>query len=308
MAYLTAKYSIFKHETLYICRMKVSSNKIGDIRTYYTEQLGAKLPKQEARFMVDSVISHLTNIPRLELPLELYQRVGESLLLKIHFAVKDLLFEKPLQYIIGETEFHGLTFQLNEQVLIPRPETEDLVTKIIKEFSSVKKPLRILDVGTGSGCIAVSLAKNIDAEIFAIDVSPAAIEVAQNNAKLNSVEISFIQLDILDQSDYDKIPFNFDLIVSNPPYVRNNEKKLMKKNVLKYEPELALFVEDDNAFVFYKAISEMAALHLKEDGQLWFEINEYLADETKDIVQSYIDTVHVLSDYKDCQRFLKCIK
>jgi len=285
--------------------MKVPSNKIGDIRTYYIQQLSGMMTTQESRFHVDELISHFADIPRFQIPIKLNQRVGESLMLKIHFAVKDLLKQRPLQYILGETDFFDLKFKLNEHVLIPRPETEELVSKIINDNKMQESSLKILDVGTGSGCIAVSLAANLNAEVYAVDYSQKVLEIASLNAVQNGFDIHFMQLDILQKLTHDVIPMDLDLIVSNPPYVREQEKKKMQKNVLDYEPEQALFVDDNHALVFYEAISEMAATHLKQNGKLWFEINEYLAEETKLLVHKYFKNVQVQKDYKDCNRFIK---
>ena len=194
--------------------------------------------------------------------------------------------EVPIQYLLGKTNFYGLDFEVNENVLIPRPETEELVEWIINEnlkYIKVKK-LKILDIGTGSGSIAVSLAKNIpNARVFALDVSKKALETAKRNAKNNNVDVTFIHQNILEIED---LKNDFDVIVSNPPYVRNLEKQEIKKNVLDYEPHLALFVEDDDALIFYRKITEIAQRNLTERGQLFFEINQYLGNEMKDLLQN----------------------
>ena len=194
--------------------------------------------------------------------------------------------EVPIQYLLGKTNFYGLDFEVNENVLIPRPETEELVEWIINEnlkYIKVKK-LKILDIGTGSGSIAVSLAKNIpNARVFALDVSKKALETAKRNAKNNNVDVTFIHQNILEIED---LKNDFDVIVSNPPYVRNLEKQEIKKNVLDYEPHLALFVEDDDALIFYRKIAEIAQRNLIENGQLFFEINQYLGNEMKDLLQN----------------------
>ena len=194
--------------------------------------------------------------------------------------------EVPIQYLLGKTNFYGLDFEVNENVLIPRPETEELVEWIINEnlkYIKVKK-LKILDIGTGSGSIAVSLAKNIpNARVFALDVSKKALETAKRNAKNNNVDVTFIHQNILEIED---LKNDFDVIVSNPPYVRNLEKQEIKKNVLDYEPHLALFVEDDDALIFYRKIAEIAQRNLIENGQLFFEINQYLGSEMKDLLQN----------------------
>lgn len=295
-------------QTLYLCDMKVPSNKIRDIREYYTKQLNSLYEENEARFLVDSVIAHFIEIPRLELALEMDRRVSESLLLQIHFALKDVLNSCPLQYVLGEAEFCGLTFQVNEDVLIPRPETEELVEKIIEANSARKPNLKVLDVGSGSGCIAISLAKQLSAYIHGIDVSQQAIDIATKNALINDVSVEFNLGNILMPDMLNELPNDFDIIVSNPPYVRQQEKLHMKNNVLDFEPHLALFVEDDDALLFYKAISLYAKNHLKDGGQLWFEINEYLANETKELVNEFMTSVQIIEDYKGQPRFLACIK
>ncbi len=174
----------------------------------------------------------------------------------------------------------------DENVLIPRPETEELVDWIVKLNSKIskKKNLRILEIGTGSGCIAISLAKNIpNSEVFAIDVSVKALAVAEKNSKLNTVSVTFLHKNILETTSLDQ---KFDIIVSNPPYVRNLEKAEIKPNVLDNEPHLALFVADDDALIFYKKIAELAAANLNPNGQLFFEINQYLGKETLDLLES----------------------
>lgn len=193
--------------------------------------------------------------------------------------------EIPIQYLLGTTEFFGLPFTVNDNVLIPRPETEELVDWIIKEEKKIEreKAIKILDIGTGSGCIAISLAKNIpNSRVFAIDVSAKALEVARKNAEINSVSITFLEKNILETDD---LLEQFDIIVSNPPYVRNLEKQEIKKNVLDNEPHLALFVEDFDALVFYRKITSLAMKNLNQDGQLFFEINQYLGSEMIALLQ-----------------------
>ena len=199
----------------------------------------------------------------------------------------ELKKEIPIQYLLGNTDFFGLSFFVNENVLIPRPETEELVDWIIQEekkFERLKneeiegqKTIKILDIGTGSGCIAISLAKNIpNATVFAIDVSAKALEVAKKNAKINQVSVTFLEKNILETDD---LLEQFDIIVSNPPYVRNLEKQEIKKNVLEHEPHLALFVDDFDALIFYRKITALATKNLNDGGQLFFEINQYLGAE-----------------------------
>jgi release factor glutamine methyltransferase len=202
--------------------------------------------------------------------------------------LEQLKLEIPIQYLLGTTSFYGLDFEVNENVLIPRPETEELVEWIIKSNSNTEasggkmKDLKILDIGAGSGCIAISLAKNIpNAQVFAIDVSEKALATARKNAEINHVNVTFLKQNILETDD---LAQQFDIIVSNPPYVRNLEKQEIKKNVLDNEPHLALFVEDDDALIFYRKIAELAQKNSSKNGQLFFEINQYLGKEMVELL------------------------
>jgi len=187
--------------------------------------------------------------------------------------------EIPIQYLLGTTHFYGLEFEVNSNVLIPRPETEELVEWIVQQSTINHQPttIKILDIGTGSGCIAISLAKNLpNSEVFALDVSEQALATAQRNAESNQVAIQFIHQSILETEDFEH---QFDIIVSNPPYVRDLEKQEIKKNVLDNEPHLALFVADNDALLFYRKIAQLAQKNLSPTGQLYFEINQYLGQE-----------------------------
>ena len=202
-----------------------------------------------------------------------------------NLILEQLQQEVPIQYLLGKTNFYGLNFEVNSAVLIPRPETEELVEWIIESQKPKAKSqkLKILDIGTGSGCIAIALAKNIpNTEVFAIDVSAQALVTAQKNANSNEVNITFLEKNILKTEDLEQ---QFDIIVSNPPYVRELEKKEIKKNVLDNEPHLALFVEDNDALLFYRKIAELAQKNLRNDGKLFFEINQYLGKEMVDLLE-----------------------
>ena len=188
---------------------------------------------------------------------------------RIQEIVEELKKYRPIQYILGETEFYGMKFKVNENVLIPRPETEELVEWIIREE---KLPLKILDIGTGSGCIAVTLAKHFpQAEVFALDISGEALDVAKQNAINNQVDVRFFQHDILENEPFAFSSLAFDCIVSNPPYVTFEEKAAMAKNVLDYEPHLALFVPQENPALFYERIADFARSRLKDAGSLYLE-------------------------------------
>ena len=198
--------------------------------------------------------------------------------------LEQLKKEIPIQYILGTTHFYGLEFEVNSAVLIPRPETEELVDWIIRsqKVEERNQSLKILDIGTGSGCVAISLAKNLpNAEVFALDVSEQALATAKRNAELNQVQVQFICQSILETEDLER---QFDIIVSNPPYVRHLEKQEIKKNVLDNEPHLALFVADNDALLFYRKIAQLAQKNLSPNGQLYFEINQYLGQEMVDLL------------------------
>lgn len=224
-------------------------------------------------------------------------------------ALAQLKLERPLQYIFGEASFMDLTFKVNESVLIPRPETEELVSWVI-DYCLIERSrnLRILDIGTGSGCIAIALAKAIpNAKITALDVSEKALIVAKENAKRNNVELELILIDIL---DLNKVQLeDFDIIVSNPPYVRELEKDEIKRNVKDNEPSLALFVPDDNPLLFYKSIAEFSKNHLSKEGRVYLEINQYLGEETKELFENEnFKEVILKKDIFGNNRLLKCIK
>ncbi|MBC3759756.1 peptide chain release factor N(5)-glutamine methyltransferase [Hyunsoonleella sp. SJ7] len=263
-----------------------------EVQARFHSELSGLYEKEEIDSFFYQLIEKNYEVDRIRLALEpdIAIEHAERILESLQFLKQ----HKPIQYIIGETEFYGLKFKVNENVLIPRPETEELVEWIIDCHSEYfdcaqhgfreESKIRILDIGTGSGCIAVSLAKNLqNAKVYALDVSEKALEVAKENADLNAVDVIFIKADILSLENRWNLGFytlEFDIIVSNPPYVRELEKNIMKPNVLDNEPHLALFVKDQDPLLFYRAISEFSKTALNENGQLFFEINEYLGQET----------------------------
>lgn len=225
--------------------------------------------------------------------------------------LEQLKKELPIQYLLGKTSFYGLEFEVNENVLIPRPETEELVEWIIESQKSKVKSqkIKILDIGTGSGCIAISLAKNIpNAQVYAIDVSETALATAKKNAENNDVNVTFISkniLEVITLSAVEGIDQQFDIIVSNPPYVRELEKREIKKNVLDNEPHLALFVDDNDALVFYRKIAELALQNLSPNGLLFFEINQYLGKETVDLLEKMnFKNIELRKDIYDNDRMI----
>lgn len=224
-------------------------------------------------------------------------------------AVAELKLEKPIQYILSETEFYGLTFKVSEATLIPRPETEELVDWIINECKMKPATFQILEIGTGSGCIPISLAKNlINSEVTSVDISEKALAIASENARENGVTIDFVRGDFLLYKDFLNDQ-KWEIIVSNPPYVRNLEKEEIKTNVLAYEPHLALFVEDDDALIFYKEIGEYAFKKLTKTGQLFFEINQYLSKETVLLLQQIgFQKVELRKDFSGNDRMIMAMK
>jgi release factor glutamine methyltransferase len=264
--------------------------RLKDVQDIFHKELDAIFGKNEVSSFFNILISHYLKLNRIALVLEPDLTISKEEEQPLFEALSRLKHEEPIQYIIGETEFYGLPFKVNEHTLIPRPETEELVDWIIKCHSeqSEESKLNIIDIGTGTGCIAISLAKNLpNARVYALDVSEEAIKIAKQNAALNKVDIHFIKADILSNETWNLEFKNlkFDIIVSNPPYVRNLEKQEIKNNVLKHEPHLALFVEDTNPLQFYKAITDFAIDKLVKNGLLFFEINQYLGDETKRLLQ-----------------------
>ena len=214
-------------------------------------------------------------------------------------ALERLKTHEPIQYVLGKTTFMDLEFKVNNSVLIPRPETEELVRLMLKEDLDGKE---VLDIGTGSGCIAISLTKNLhNAKVSALDVSNDALEVARENAELNNVNIEFIHADIFEyQSDK-----KYDVIVSNPPYVLESEKMLMKQNVLNYEPEIALFVDDINALKYYESIIKFSLNNLNSQGQIFFETNENYKHELNKLAQNYeYNIIEFKLDNHNKNRFL----
>ncbi len=256
-------------------------------------------PTKEILSFYTLLINFKLGLKNVDIALNPNQILEDNNLTYFLNALTDLQNEKPIQYIIGETEFYGLPFYVNQHVLIPRPETEELVEWVISDWKQEtedrrqetgdrrqKKTINILDIGTGSGCIAISLAKNLpNASVYAIDISAKALEIAKQNALLNKANVHFTENDILN-TNVIQTPsirgknLKFDIIVSNPPYIRQLEKQEIKDNVLKHEPHVALFVENEDPLLFYDRIADFAKENLTKNGKLYFEINQYLGKET----------------------------
>ena len=274
--------------------------KVSNILSYFREELSAVADEREITSWYYISIEYLLVYNRSDCIINSNQVLNKSQLSKIKQIVAELKSHKPIQYILGKTEFYGLKIKVNEHTLIPRPETEQLVDWILKENF-----VAALDIGTGSGCIPIALAKHTDAKVLAIDVSEDALLIAEENAKNNEVEIDFIHQDILQTNSLQKV----DLIVSNPPYVLESEKEKMQENVLDYEPELALFVEDKNPLIFYKKIASLAINFLNENGKLFFEINAKFGKETIEMLADIgFVNIELKKDMNDKDRMIKAIK
>ena len=260
--------------------MFVKSNKLVDLLPYYKDKLIDLYPVSEIENIFYIVCDYKHDLKKISISIS-DNHLSESQLLMHRSIIKRLLTHEPIQHIIGEVEFYGLPFHVNSTVLVPRPETEELVDLIIQEAHH--KNLHILDIGTGSGCIPICLKNNLPSStITGIDVSKEAIEVANENSELNKLEVSFLKKNIL-TSDLSDLPQQ-DIIVSNPPYVLESDKKQMSKNVLDFDPHLALFVDDTTPLLFYKRITELAKEKLKSNGMLFFEIHENFAKETEQLL------------------------
>ena len=287
--------------------MKMSSNLVRDCRKYYASELEKIYGSDEANALITILLEHYFGIDRVKIAFDPELRLSESELLTLHFAVKELLKSKPVQYILGETEFCGMRFFVDENVLIPRPETEELVNQLVSCSVNHHPSFRILDIGTGSGCIAISLAKLLkNSVVTAVDVSEKALKVAKKNAESNGVNVNFIKDDILNPQNPELLESKFDIIVSNPPYVCESEKSEMRANVLDYEPSSALFVSDNDPLIFYRKILEFAQKTLKPDGEIWFEINEKLGTEMKNLcIEKGFENVEIIKDFRERDRILK---
>lgn len=271
---------------------------------YYSQLLTERYPKEEAENLVLWMLEYHLGMKRKDILLD---KVVDNLPQDFKEDMEKLMRNIPIQYVLGKAPFYGREFIVNPNVLIPRNETEELVHWIIKIFSNPKKSLHILDIGTGSGCIPVTLALELSgAEVVALDVSQNALDIAAENAKDLQAEIVFYQTDILKEP----IPrVAWDIIVSNPPYVRESEKDEMRSNVLDHEPHLALFVPDRDPLLFYRMIAEKAMDALREEGMLFFEINEAFGEEVRELLQNlgYVE-VEVRKDLLGKDRMVKAKK
>jgi len=280
---------------------------IGEVILLFNKELKGIYPDNEINSIIEYLFSHYTGLSRFQIFSERNKILSEDVKKYLSEVLPLLLNHKPVQYITGFTEFYNCRLQVTPDVLIPRPETEELVKWIIDDEQT--SPLRILDIGTGSGNIAIALAKNITGSVVdACDISEPSLTVAGNNAVLNNAWVNLFHLDILKWQE-EKTDITWDIIVSNPPYVCISEIKTMLPNVHMYEPHIALFVPDDNPLIFYKSVADFSGLHLAGGGSLYFEINENHAVETINLLNHHgFENVTLKTDINGKNRMLKANK
>lgn len=275
---------------------------LSELKISFVEALQEHYPPQEINSFFYWLTQEYLDLTRFQVALAIDKQLDSEVLSKFEQAIRRLKGYEPIQYIVGKTEFYGLEFKVNSHVLIPRPETEELVDWILQEVAKKQKPLRILDIGTGSGCIAVTLAKHLpQTQVWAMDVSMDALEVARTNADLNDVKIRLLHQNVL---ELEKLQGTFDVIVSNPPYVRESERTLMQDNVLRHEPAGALWVSDEQPLIFYEKITRLASEALVPGGKLFFEINEALGTATARILKASSFGWELRKDLFDKDRML----
>ncbi len=280
--------------------------KIKDLRIAFADRLQDHYPLEEVQSFFQLTADHFLGYSRMDIVLHLEEELNEIQVCDFLNTCKRLANHEPIQYILGDTEFYGLPFKVTPDTLIPRPETEELVSWIIDDQKEVDS-LRILDIGTGSGCIAVNLAKHIaKANVTGYDISQNALRIASENARKNEVNVTFKEVDILQVQALNQ---SFDVIVSNPPYVRELEKKEIQSNVLDHEPHTALFVSDTDPLVFYRVIGQLAFDNLSGTGSLFFEINQYLGKETLALLKDIgFRDVQLRTDIFGNDRMMKACK
>jgi len=268
------------------------------------EKLSPIYPPTEIESLSRLILEHVTGFNRLQMHLNQTEALPEPKIMQITKILNRLLTNEPIQYILGETEFYGLKFTVTPDVLIPRAETEELVDWIITEEKEHCKSL--LDIGTGSGCIPIAIDKNSDiGKVDGWDISEQALQIARGNANRNDSKVVFSYQDIFTPTGIDELS-KWDVIVSNPPYVLREESELMERNVVDFEPHVALFVPDHDPLIFYRAIARFATVHLQLHGSLYFEINEAMGEETAKLLEGFgFDEIHTRKDLQGKARMVR---
>lgn len=272
------------------------------LKTDFVEELSTVYDKAEVLTMFSWLAEDLLGLRTHDLLLNTKMELKESQLLKFEEAKSRLKAQEPIQYILGYAEFFGLKLKVNSKVLIPRSETEELVQWILEDHLSKDLQLSIIDLGTGSGCIPIALARHLpQAKIKALDISEEALSLAASNSEVNDTAVEFIEGDLLKLKTLPEV----DIVVSNPPYVKLDEQQQMKDNVLKNEPHLALFVQNEDPLIFYRKIAELASSAVKKH-LVYVEINQYLAQETEDLFKRFgFEHIEIRKDFRGNERMLK---
>lgn len=283
--------------------MFVKTNSVKELPLYFREKLQDIYGERESDNLCWLAISFELGLSKYEVR-QSDKKLTESQLLRFRSIIKRLELQEPIQYILGETEFYGLTLKVRPGVLIPRPETEELVDIVIR---TVRPNVRVLDIGTGSGCIPLAIKSKLpQTQVQAMDISSEAISIAKENSLDLSLEVAFIQADIM---AVELQPNSLDVIISNPPYIPYEEQKLMAKNVVAFEPEMALFVDDRDPLVFYRRIVKQAEKALESGGYLFFEIHESYGKEVKSLFDiELFDKVEIIKDLQGKDRIIKAQK
>jgi release factor glutamine methyltransferase len=280
---------------------------IKDVFITFQKGLTILYDSHETESITLLTISEITHLSKASIKAFPEKEIAPGQIQQLQNTLIQLQTGRPIQYILGYTEFYGLKFLVNQAVLIPRPETEELVEWALSSVSNLPQPFNLLDIGTGSGCIAISLKKNLPkAQVSAIDISPEALQTAKENAAINNVEVNFIQDDILHSKFKTQ---DLKLIISNPPYVTLEDKEQMHINVTNFEPHTALFVPEDDPLIFYKVIADFAMKNLTDNGLLFFEINESYGQETVDLLaERRFKDIELKKDMGNKYRMIKAVK
>lgn len=285
--------------------LRIPSNKVDDIVRYIHAELDDSYPAGEINMFVRLLFETFLEWDQVHFMLNRHSTINQSDLLKFHWAIEDLKRNRPIQYICGHTEFCGLDIHVSEGVLIPRPETEEIVLTVANIAAQLEPDtdgLKVLDICTGSGCIALAMSHLLpSAQVYGLDISPQALTIARENAEQLQLHAHFLECDILHDSP--ALPCSkFDIIISNPPYIQEAERTQMNANVLDYEPDIALFVPNNDPLIFYRAIGQYAATHLSPNGILAFEINEHLGNQTCRLLESMGFACQLHQDFRNKDR------
>lgn len=281
---------------------RLNGNRVSDLIAYSKKVLlSLDIPERESLQMMKWLLEDVLNKPYIDLYLSQEQTVSESEILALHFKLKRVLSHEPIQYVLGNAYFYGKSFHVTNAVLIPRPETEELVQHVMT-FMEHHISGQLIDFGTGSGCIPIVLKDKYPSwNVTAIDISQEALSIAKHNALRHDVEIDFRQQDVLNLNQFQ---LEVDVIVSNPPYVLMKDKTEMHRRVLEHEPHLALFVPNEDPCLFYKHIIQWAEQHLREEGLLAFEVHERYAGDVKDLLSKFGFQPEIKKDFQDKDRFV----